>query len=313
MSIFRGSLEERGLPEEIRGSSKEQLQLWQYGSTLAQLASQADALAALADSDSAGALSELSATLAHGSKLVGQLSFEDQPVVPLAQSFSPEAVSKLAEQVAQLSTRMPPVPEEQAPLAPALTQLAFQTNLEARSALRAVAKQESVDQLPAPLLSGQGEPEGEPVGCLRDHKLLNAETPIADPALHDDVRVARALDRGYALDYILQLQAARGANADAAQIEERRTTLNAELRKVRSVLPGDCADLRQPAYVLPEDGLEELGSLAAEAEADFVQALALASGAARDSAQGTLAETTWQVLLEQRQRGLDPELLNASE
>ncbi|WP_404289969.1 hypothetical protein [Glutamicibacter arilaitensis] len=313
MTIFRGALEERGLPEEIRGSSQEQQQLWQYGSTLAQLASQAGTLAALADKDSADALSELSSTLNHGSMLVGQLSFEDQPTVPLEQSFSPEAVSKLAGQVAELSTQLPVVPEEQASLAPVLTQLAFQTNLEARSALRTVAKQELVDQLPVPLIAGESHAEGETVGCLREATLLNPETAITDPALRDDVRLARALDRGYALDYTLQLQAARGSNADAAKIEGRRTTLNAELRKVRSVLPEDCADLRQPAYVLPEDGLNDLGSLAAEAEDDFVQALALASGAATDSAQDTLAELTWQILLEQRQRGLDPELLNAGE
>lgn len=309
MSLFRGSLENRGLPEEIRDSSAEQRQLWQYGSTLANLGSQAKALAAVADKKTAPALNDLSSTLSYGAQLTGQLSFDDQPEVELAQAFTPAALSELTARVTQLSTVLPTLPADQSHLGGALTELAYQSNLQARSALRTVQSQKKVNQLPTPLVVGAGDTEGEPVGCLSDLTLLPITSEITDPALTDDVLVARALDRGYALDYALQLQAARGSREQAPEIEERRTKLSAELRAVRSVLPADCADLRQPAYVLPQEGLKDLAAVAEGAEEDFAGALALASGAASERAQDTLANTTWQVLLGQRQRGLDPQLI----
>ncbi|MGO2031515.1 MAG: hypothetical protein ACTH2A_11255, partial [Glutamicibacter ardleyensis] len=57
------------------------------------------------------------------------------------------------------------------------------------------------------------------------------------------------------------------------------------------------------------EGLKDLAAVAEGAEEDFAGALALASGAASERAQDTLANTTWQVLLGQRQRGLDPQLI----
>lgn len=310
MSVFRGSLENRGLPEEIRDSSAEQRQLWQYGSTLSDLGAQAKSLAAVADKKSAPALNDLSATLTYGAQLTGQLSFDDQPEVELAHAFSPEALSELIAKVTQLSTVLPTLPADQTHLRGALTELAYQSNLQARRALRTVQSQQSVDQLPSPLIVGAGDTEGEPVGCLSDLTLLPTSSEITDPELADDVLVARALDRGYALDYTLQVQAARGPKKQAQKIEERRTKLGDEIRSVRSVLPDDCADLRQPAYVFPQNGLENLSSVATAAEEDFVTQLVLASGASENRAQDTLAMTTWQVLLDQRQRGLNLQLLD---
>lgn len=310
MSVFRGGLENRGLPEEIRDSSAEQRQLWQYGSTLADLGAQAKALAAVADKKTTPALNELSSTLSYGAQLTGQLSFDDQPEVELAQAFTPAALLELTTKVAQLSTELPTLPADQSHLGGALTELAYQSNLQARSALRTVASQKSVNQLPTPLVVGAGDTAGEPVGCLTNLALLPTTSEITDPALTDDVLVARALDRGYALDYTLQLLAARGSADQAPKIEERRAKLNTEIRSVRSVLPDNCADLRQPAYVLPQDGLKDLSSVTTAAEEDFVAQLVLASGASADRAQDTLAKTTWQVLLDQRVRGLNLQLLD---
>ena len=309
MSVFRGSLENRGLPEEIRDSTAEQRQLWQYGSTLADLGAQAKALAAVADKETSLALKDLGSTLSYGAQLTGQLSFDDQPGVELAQAFTPAALSELTAKVTQLSTVLPTLPADQSHLGGALTELAYQSNLQARSALRTVQPQKEVDQLPTPLIAGAGDTAGEPVGCLTDLSLLPTTSEITDPALTDDVLVARALDRGYALDYTLQLQAARGSNDQAPKIEERRAKLNDEIRSVRSVLPDNCADLRQPAYVLPQDGLQDLSSVATAAEEDFATQLVLASGASAHRAQDTLAKTTWQVLQDQRQRGLNLQLL----
>ncbi|MGH3652000.1 hypothetical protein [Glutamicibacter sp.] len=278
-TLFRGALVERGLPEQVNEASADARMMWEQGARLADLASQAQALSTLAPEESASRLSTLAASLSQGSALLGELRFDGQEPPALPRSFSPDAVVALVTNVTDASAAMPAFAEPSLSRDSALAQIAFQINLDARGAVATLGKERDLDlALPLSKVSGEEEQKDQPVACLPHGELLDPAKVITEAQNIEPTAVARALDRGYALDFLLQLTAARGADASKDAIEARRSELGRQLRGLRAAVDAQCADLRAPAYALPEGGLEELTALTAAAEEDFADALVVAAG-----------------------------------
>lgn len=278
-TLFHGALVERGLPDQVSEASADERMMWEQGAKLADLASQAHALSKLASEDSASHLSTLAKSLSQGSALLGELRFDDQKPTALPQSYSPDALVALATNVADASAQMPPFEEPSLPRDSMLAQVAFQINLDARRAVASLSEERELDlALPMSSVPGGDEQDEEQVACLPHEDLLDPAKEVTEAQDIEPTTVARALDRGYALDFLLQLAAARGADTDKDAIEDRRSELGNQLRGLRNVVDDQCADLREPAYALPEGGLEELTALTAAAEADFADALVAAAG-----------------------------------
>lgn len=295
-TIFRGALVERGLPEQVNEASADERSTWLEGAKLADLASRATVLAGLAEEgEGADALAALATSLSQGAALLGELRFDDQEPVVLPESFSSEAVQALAQDVANLSASRPEFDEPLLSRDQMLAEIAFQINFDARDAVAAISGEDD-PELAMPLSTVADDAAAEPVACLPDENLLDPAAEIQDPANAEPVAVARALDRGYALDFALQLQAARGTSAAKDELEQQRAQLGSQLQTLRAVIDGQCADLRQPAYALPEDGLEELSSVTANAQVDFSEAMVTAAAMADGSAGQKIAELAFEVL-----------------
>lgn len=317
VTVFRGALEDRGLPEEIRGSSNEQLREWEYGAQLKQLDQRSETLAALAKEakqETAPALQALHDSLSQASALLGELHYEDEQPTELATSYSAEAATSLADEVLQAGQSVPVNEAEDEAGAALLARIAFEVSLDARSVLHAV-QEDDARQVPAPLGStddagdAPAQPETGAVACLSDRQLLDQQTAL--PADTDLVALhaARALDRGYALDYVLQVQAARNGAKQAAIIEQHRQQLAEHLQDLRATVPADCPDLRLAAYDLPGGGLEKLPSLASSLQQEFTTELLLAVGAAEDQTRQVLGDLVWNVTTEQQDAGKPAQLL----
>ncbi len=319
VTVFRGALVDRGLPEVVADATQDQQAQWVYGSQLADLGHQAAGLATLAETpEISAALTDLSTSLSQGAALLGELRFEDQGAVALAESYSPEALETLTSAVAALSSSVPSFEEPDMPRGETLARIAFQINSDARNAL-SLADEEQAASLPNALSAGggtsdQGSVVPPSVACLTDHQLLEGTNAPEDPALVESVGFARALDRGYALDYTLQLNAARSSKSSAKALEQQRIELNTQLRTLRSALPDGCADLRSAAYDLPENGLEALDEAASHAAQDYADALVTAAGNLAGERQASVASIATEVLIDQ-QKALDahPLLTTASE
>lgn len=294
-TVFHGTLVDRGLPKEVQSASVDERSLWIHGAQLADLAARANHLAGLTDGDSADALANLGASLAQGAALLGELQFEEESATELPQSYSPEEATAVAQDVATMSANLPSLKNPSLQTVKLLSQISFQTNADAHQVVNSIGEK-NPPELAMPLSEDAGQQETEPVSCLPDGNLLNDDIEVKNPEDFESVTVARALDRGYALDYTLQLQAARGEAAASESIEKRRTVLNKRLASLRSVVDSQCGDLRQPAYALPEDGLKNLDSIVSEASEDFDQALVLASGSSAGSTQSQIAAVTFEVL-----------------
>lgn len=296
-TIFRGALVERGLPEQVNEASADARMTWEYGAKLADLASQAHALAQLAPEDNASRLSALATSLSQGSAVLGELRFDDQEPAALPQSFSPDALVALATNVADASSAMPAFAEPSLSRDSKLAQIAFQINLDARSAVASLGEERDVDlALPLSAVSGEEEQKDQPVACLPKEELLDPAKEITEAQNIEPTAVARALDRGYALDFVLQLTAARGADSAKEAVEARRSELGRQLRGLRATVDEQCADLREPAYALPEGGLEDLAALSAEAEGDFADALVVAAGVSDGAAGAKISAVAFQTL-----------------
>lgn len=315
VTVFRAELQDRGLPEEIRGSTAEEFAGWRLGATMADLAARAQVLAAGADDESAAELLALNESLGQAAALLGELRSADTPPVHTAQ-YSAAAAQGLAREVLALNQR----PLDDLPTDPAtktlVVRIAFETSLDARSVLLAIEPDTETAGVVPPLAAADpsqtvDEATAGPLTCLATTDALQ---PDAVPAAEDSatVRAARALDRGYALDYVLQLQAARGAAAAAPALEAERLELNQQLEAIRSVFAQDCADLRQLAYNLPEGSLQALPDLAAELQRDLRNELLVAISLTDGTARTTLAEVLWQRLSEEQDRGDPADLLSAS-
>lgn len=291
VTVFRGALVDRGLPDAVSEASADQQAQWGYGAQLADLGSQAAAMASLAENEKiAAALADLGTSLSQGAALLGELHFDDQPPADVPESYSPEKLAALASSVATLSSSIPEFADPDLQRGETLARIAFQINFDARDALKLVDKKQAA-QLPPAISAGKADsPEAaQTVACLADHSLIEGTSSPADQELLEPVVLARALDRGYALDYTLQLNAARGGNATAQAAEKQRTALNSQLRTLRSALPEDCPDLRLPAYELPENGLDRLEKVAAAAQSDYSNALLAAAGNITGDQRSTVA------------------------
>ncbi len=289
VTVFHGALVDRGLPEAVSAASTDQQAQWQYGAQLADLGSQATALAELAENAKvAAALADLGASLSQGAALAGELRFDDQPPAAQPGSYSPEKLEALASSVAALSSSIPDFSEPDLQRGETFARIAFQINFDARDALKLVDK-ELAAKLPQAITDADSPEAAQTVACLADHSLIEGSSSPADQDLVEPVVLARALDRGYALDYTLQLKAARGSSTAAQAAERERTALNAQLRTLRSALPADCTDLRLPAYELPKSGLNRLKEVAASAQSDYSDALLTAAGNIAGDQQSTVA------------------------
>ncbi len=305
-TVFRGALVERGLPEAVNEASDDERMMWELGAQLEDFASQARKLAELAPEETASSVAALASSLSQGSALLGQLRFDDQQPVALAQSYSPEAVVELASEVSVVSASMPDFAQSELGRDSMLARIAFQINLDARSTVAALGKEQDLDlALPLSEVSGEADQSDQPVACLPDAALLDPAKEITEEQNIEPTAVARALDRGYALDFLLQLKAARGADAAKGAIEARRSELGQQLHELRGTIDGQCADLREPAYALPEDGLANLAALAQAAEQDFADALVIAAGSTDGEAGTQISATAFSTV--QALHSTDPE------
>ncbi|MGP5720494.1 hypothetical protein ACTXPG_12735 [Glutamicibacter arilaitensis] len=296
-TVFRGALVERGLPETVNEASDDERTMWELGAQLEDLASQARKLAELAPGESASSVAALASSLSQGSALLGQLRFDDQQPVALAQSYSPEAVVELASKVSAVSASMPDFSQAELGRDSMLAQIAFQINLDARGTVAALGEEQDLGlALPLSEVSGEADQNDQPVACLPDAALLDPAKKITEAQNIEPTAVARALDRGYALDFLLQLKAARGADAAKDAIEARRSELGRQLHALRGIVDGQCADLHEPAYALPEDGLANLAALAQGAEQDFADALVIAAGNTDGEAGTQISATAFSVI-----------------
>lgn len=294
-TIFHGALVDQGLPEQVQSASDDERALWVRGGELADLAARANKLAELTDGSSAEALANLGASLAQGAALLGELQFEEQTPTALPQSYSPELVQELAQDVAKSSASLPALKKPSLQSTKLLSQIAFQTNLDANKAMDSLGEK-NPPELAKPLSAVADQDQNQPVACLPDPNLLNADAEVKDSKNFESVTVARALDRGYALDYALQLQAARGVSSQSAAIEKKRTALSKQLASLRSAVDAKCEDLRQPAYALPKDGLKDLGNVVSDSTEDFDQALVLAAGSSDEGTGQRIAAVAFEVL-----------------
>ena len=315
VTVFRGTLEDLGLPQQIRGSSQEQFFAWQRGAAYADLAVEVRALAELADGEAAAPLRALDESLSHAAALLGEVRSADQPGPQLSTDYSPEAAEQVAERVLSMGADVGLERVEDQGLSALLVRAAFEASLDARTLLSTVASDAAVDTSAMPL-SGEALPladgqENAPalVGCLSDPALLSPDAELPPDADAAAAHTARALDRGYALDYVLQLQAARGSSQAAPTIEGQRDELNNQLDQLLTAVNGDCADLRLPAYELPEGSMENLADVATELETDFANELLLAVSAATGEGQQALATAAWQHLTGRQDAGEEVQLL----
>ena len=86
-----------------------------------------------------------------------------------------------------------------------------------------------------------------------------------------------------------------------------------QLRGLRDVVDDRCADLREPAYALPEDGLEELAPLSAAAEADFAEALVVAAGNTAGAAGLKISALAFEALSDRHGSSSDYRILETAE
>ena len=313
-TLFHGALVEHGLPEQVSEASADQRTMWEQGAKLADLASQAQALAKLAPEENASQLSALATSLSQGSALLGELRFDDQEPAALPQRYSPDALVALATNVAHASAQMPAFEEPSLPRDSKLAEIAFQINLDARRAVASSGDERDHDlALPLSKVAGEEKQNDQLVACLPHADLLDPAMEITGAQDIEPTAVARALDRGYALDFLLQLTAARGAESAEDAIEDRRSELGNQLRGLRDVVDDRCADLREPAYALPEGGLEELAKLSAAAEEDFAEALVVAAGNTDGAAGLEISALAFQALRELHGSSSDYRLLETVE
>lgn len=319
VTLFRGVLENRGLPEEIRGASDAQFMQWEYGAQLANLAVRATALEGVAPKTQRESLGALRESLEQGAALLGQVRYEDDQAVSTVGQYSPEAAALLIDDVVALGVRAPIDEAEDAGTAGLLTRVAFEVSVDARGVLADVNSEAKLDELPVPFTEVDPEEnqadaslEKTAAACLTDPNLLRSGSTLPEDADAAAVSTARALDRGYALDYVLQLQAARGAKEAAQSVEEARKSLANQLKTLRTAVQGGCADLRQAAYNLPDGGLEELSELASGLENEFLDELLAATASTEGEARRILAATTWQALAGQQDEGKEPQLLTSA-
>ncbi|MCW4465265.1 hypothetical protein OK351_07095 [Glutamicibacter sp. MNS18] len=314
VTVFRGVLENRGLPEEVRGSTQEQFAFWHYGTKLDNWATRAGALAQLAEDEaSTQALTALRESLERGAALHGAIRYADdeEPVIPT--DYSVEMAIALAQEILEPGDRPTGDPTSDPEAASLLVRTVFEASLDARSLLAAVDPESAPDRVAVPLgeIAGNKDDAGI-VTCVLDPGLLNPDSEISEGEDSASIRVARTLDRGYALDYVLQLQAARSSAETAATIEAVRNGLNDQLGEIRTVVDSECADLRLPAYDLPEKSLDALAELAAHLETDFENELLLATTLSSGEAQRVLADALWQNLTIRQDAGRPPQLLSAN-
>ncbi|UUX59938.1 hypothetical protein [Glutamicibacter halophytocola] len=294
-TLFHGALVDHGLPEQVKDASDDERTMWVQGATLADLAARANKLAELAQGQESEALAILGTSLSQGAALLGELQFEEESPAPVAQNYSPEQVEALVQDVANFSASMPAFEDPSMERNELLAQIAFQTNFDARDALEALDEKDA-HKLAKPLSSSADEGNSDQVDCLPSPDLLDPAGKAGEPDDFEPVAVARALDRGYALDFVLQLHAARGTSSQVDGIEEQRTALGKQLNSLRSVVDQKCGDLRQPAYALPENGLEDLDKVVANAQEDFDRALVTAAGNADGGAGKRIATLAYEVL-----------------
>ena len=212
---------------------------------------------------------------------------------------TPVVVAELAVDVAELSHALPVHAAGNLDQGKEFAQIAFQMNFDARRLLARIDKKQAAS-LPQPLHGSADSrmasaDDSDAVACLSNLEQLTRTPEDMDAASGESITLSRALDRGYALDYVLQLEAARGPKPAAASIEQERKTLNSQLDRLRSTLGDNCADLRQPAYQMPEDS-DNLDGLSSEARNDFAAALVAASGNADGQAQSVISSVAFDVL-----------------
>ncbi|WP_313811609.1 hypothetical protein [Glutamicibacter sp.] len=317
MTVFKGSLIEAGQPEAVAQASDAQKEQWLLGAQLADLDARAQALAKLSsDKQESAALTAMETTLSQGADLLGQLSYDDQPKPQIPAEYSSSAVSDLATDVAELSHSMSLPPSGDLKQGQKLAQVAFQMNFDARTALEQTEKKQAAS-LPEPLhgekaasMNSAGETDG--VACISDPSMLVNTPAEIDGPTAESVSLARALDRGYALDYVLQLEAARGTSAAASAIEDQRKELNDQLDRLRSIWTEGCADLRLPAYQLPEGALKNLTKVSSAASDDFASALLTAAGNTDGQAQSVASSVAFEVLYSNQSSKKPQPILNLS-
>lgn len=309
-TVFHGALVNHGLPEEVRSLSPDERTLLEHGAQLADLAARANKLAELTDGSEAKSLANLGTSLAQGAALLGELQFQDETAAQLPKSYTPELAQSLATDVATTSATLPVLDKPTLENYKLLSQIAFQTNLDAHKVITTLGEKNS-PELAIPFSADSDKEQGQKVACLSDPNLLNADAQVQNSQDFESVTVARALDRGYALDYALQLQAARGDSSVSQSVEKRRAELSNELSRLRSLVDSQCADLREPAYALPKDGLKNLGNVVSDATEDFDQALVLASGSAAEPTRARIAEVTFDVLENESARNPDHRILES--
>ncbi|GAB3620359.1 hypothetical protein GCM10027417_16200 [Glutamicibacter endophyticus] len=286
VTLLRPLLVQRGLPEGARGVSNEQQQVWQYSARLADLEDRAEQLADLSEGDTKLALRGLQETLGTSVALLGELSFEDEPQPALAQDYSEQAAAQLAVDAATASAEVPEAPDNAPQVRKVLTHSAVALNLQARAVIAELPKKQRPKGLTAPLAATGGAADAAPVACLA------ADEGVTTPGHGQDaVRdVAYALDRGYALDYIWQLTAARSGSKAAESREQRRDRLATQLAALRAVRAPDCSDVRAPAYRLPENSLDKLPEVGNAAQRDFAFAVLDAATSTSGAKRAELAK-----------------------
>lgn len=294
-TVFHNALVAHGLPEEVKDASADERALLVHGAELADLATRANKLAGLAQGEESEALANLGTSLSQGAELLGELQFAQESAPAEPSAYSPELVESLLQDVATFSASTPALEEPSLEGNELLSQIAFQTNLDANTALDAL-KEKSSPELALPLSASTENENTDPVSCLPSADLLDPASKVTEANEFEAVAVARALDRGYALDFVLQLQAARGASSQAEGIEAQRTQLGKQLQTLRAVVDPQCGDLRQPAYALPDEGLENLKTVVTDAHSDFDEALVLAAGNAQGEARTKVATLAFDVL-----------------
>ena len=301
VTVFRSSLENHGLPRELQGASADEQTAYRYGAQLADLGARAQALAALAGKDQGQPLQQLAGSLKSSAALFGELRYSSDNALHLPSSYSAQEVEKLAADVAGLASSLPEFEQVDYQRNELLAGIAFQTSFDARQALAAAAGAKQAGKLPAPLsaMAQDGSSQAK-VSCLTDDSRLEGTVDAADKVDAGSVALARALERGYSLDYLLQLQAARGARTEAGAVEQSRAQLAGQLAALREALEGQCPDSRQLAYALPEDGLAHLPQLAAQASSDFSRALVSAAGNLEGESQQAAAEAAFERIAAQQ-------------
>lgn len=308
-TFFKGPLVEAGQPEELSTANEAQKAQWQLGTQFANLSKQATSLQKQATTETeTAALKELAQSTNESAQLLGQLRFENQPEVELPASYSPESVAQLASDATELTHSIPGEVVDDFNSGTKIANIAFDVNLDARRTLD-ITDKKAATSLSWPLqgsdsASTLAQDSPDKVACLVDEKSLTAAEVSAEQ--RESVALARALDRGYALDFVLQLQAARGTNSAAQDIEKQRSDLNVQLRSLRSTLPENCSDLRLPAYQLPKNSLANLKSVVADAYRDYGQALLSAAGNVDGQAQQIVSTVAFEVWTGEQASQLSP-------